>query len=216
MKTRVVRAEAKNTDTDYYLIVDFDERGEYSATVYNSNDKVVWDVDSEAMRELIDDGFLKYKAHQDLDRLTKYLGSRGIIPKHSTIYSERDWEDIRDDLDEQKTSTKTRLKEILRPIVQQILKEAKSPMNLEQPHSNLYIKGWGVDPKGNQRIIVGLPNDKGVSIQTNGNLPETHTIIRGAKRLTSDEISTIGQEITDYVAQYGPASLKSKLKIYKK
>lgn len=110
-------------------------------------------------------------------------------------------------------NTKSRLKEILRPIVQQILKEA---MNLEQPHSNLYIKGWGKDTNGNQRIIVGLPNDKGVSIQTNGNLPETHSIIRGAKKLTDDELSIIGQEITDYVSQYGSASLKSKLKIYKK
>lgn len=110
----------------------------------------------------------------------------------------------------------SKLKEILRPIVQQILKEAKSSMNLEQPHSNLYIKGWGFDKNGNQRIIVGLPNDKGVSIQTNGNLPETHSIIRGAKKLTSNELDKVGWEITDYVSQYGPASLKSKLKIYNK
>ncbi len=110
----------------------------------------------------------------------------------------------------------SKLKEMLRPIVHQILKEAKTSVNLEQPHSNLYIKGWGFDKNGNQRIIVGLPNDKGVSIQTNGNLPETHSIIRGVKKLTPDELSIIGQEITDYVSQYGPASLKSKLKIYKK
>ena len=216
LKQSQIRTEAKNTDTDYYLVVDLDERGEYSATVYNSEDKVVWDVDTGVMGELIDDGFLKYKAHRDLDRLAKYLGDVGIIPKHSTIYSERDWEDVKDDLDERKTSTKTRLKEILRPIVQQILKEAKSSMNLEQPHSNLYIKGWGFDTNGNWRIIVGLPNDRGIAIQTSGKLHKTDSITRGAKKLTDDELSIIGQEITDYVSQYGSASLKSKLKIYKK
>lgn len=214
MKLRCIIKESKNAGTEYYLVVDSDERGEYSATVYDTNDNVVWDVDTDGMRQLIDDGFLKYKAHQDLGRLAVHLGDIGIIPKRSTIYLERDWEDAKDDLDEQKTSTKTRLKEILRPIVRQILKEAKSSMNLEQPHSNLYIKGWGLDGNGNQRIIVGLPNNNGVSIQTNGNLPKTHSIIRGAKKLTASELSAVGREVTAYVSKYGPASLKSKLKTY--
>ena len=79
----------------YYLVVDMDERGEYGATVYNSNDEQVWDVDTDSMRELIEDGFLKYKADEDLERLTKYLSDNNIIPKDASIYSENFYDELK-------------------------------------------------------------------------------------------------------------------------
>lgn len=98
------------------------------------------------------------------------------------------------------------------------LNEAVKGLNLEQPVSNLFIKGWGNDTNGNLRIIVGFPNDKGFPIQTNGNLPETHYILnrKTDKDFTDDELKTIGKEITNYTAKYGGAVTKNKLSIYGK
>lgn len=97
------------------------------------------------------------------------------------------------------------------------LNEAVKGLNLEQPISNLFIKGWGLDKNGNMRIIVGFPNDKGFPIQTNGNLPNTQNIIKSAgKDLSDEDLIQIGTEVTDYVSKYGPATVKSRLKIYKK
>jgi len=91
--TRKILREAKSASMEYYLIVDIDERGEYGATVYDPSDKVIWDVDTETVHELIEDGFLKYKPDQDLGRLSKYLADAGVIPKGSEIYSEEDFQD---------------------------------------------------------------------------------------------------------------------------
>jgi hypothetical protein len=84
--------------TDYYLVVNLDERGEYSADVRNPKDETVYSINSaEHMNELIVDGFLKYKADEDLDRLTMYLMDLEIIPIYSQIYSEQEFDDkIRD------------------------------------------------------------------------------------------------------------------------
>ncbi len=80
-------------NTDFYLVVNLDERGEYSADVRNPKDEVVYSIeDSEQMNSLIQDGFLKYKADEDLNRLTKYLMDLGIIPNNSQIYSEEEFD----------------------------------------------------------------------------------------------------------------------------
>lgn len=95
------------------------------------------------------------------------------------------------------------------------INEAVKGLNLRQPHSNLFIKGWGLDNNGNMCIFVGFPNDKGFAIQTNGNLEETNYIIRRAhKELSEDELDVIGEEITDYVQKYGSKNVKSRLKVY--
>lgn len=97
------------------------------------------------------------------------------------------------------------------------INEAVKGLNLEQPHSNLFIKGWGMDKNGNQVIIVGFPNDRGFSIQTNGTLPETHYIIsRAFKELSEDELDVVGEEITDYVKKHGSSAVKGRLKTYGK
>lgn len=117
-----------------------------------------------------------------------------------------------------KLKLKTLIAQILneskkRPIVSEAIKN----LNIEQPASNLYIKGWGSDSNGNMRIVVGFPNDKGFPIQTNGNLPETHNILTsGVKKLATSDLDVIGDEITDYVRQHGNVGVKSRLKVYKK
>lgn len=142
---------------------------------------------------------------------------------------------------------KSKIKEMLRPIIMEILaerkksipttpalsteylfknifglseKEAKKSireavkgLNQSQPWSNLFIKGWGKDRNGNSSIIIGFPNDKGWSIQTNQNLPKTHSILTSnPAKLTSTDLEDIGEEITDYVDQYGSKDQKSRLK----
>lgn len=80
--------------TEYYLVVNLDERGEYSADVLNPKDEIVFSIPSlEEMNSLIEDGFLKYKADEDLNRLTKYLMSLGVIPNNSQIYSEQEYDE---------------------------------------------------------------------------------------------------------------------------
>ena len=97
-----------------------------------------------------------------------------------------------------------------------LLKEIKK-INFEQPVSNLYIKGWGNDANSNLRIITGFPNDRGFPIQTNGNLPKTHSILRSGHtgNFSQNELETIGLEITSYVMKYGSSNVKSRLTVYK-
>lgn len=97
---------AKHKFTDYYLVVNLDERGDYSATVYDPNDKAVYQIESaDQVREMQDDGFLKYKPDEDLDRLTRYLMDMDIIPNFSQVYSEDEFEDrIRDRYNEEEES----------------------------------------------------------------------------------------------------------------
>lgn len=89
---------ALNKFTDYYLIVNMDERGEYSASVYDPNDKSVFEIENaEQVREMQTDGVIKYKPDEDLDRLTQYLMNLNIIPNGSQIYSEEEFNDsVRD------------------------------------------------------------------------------------------------------------------------
>lgn len=111
-----------------------------------------------------------------------------------------------------------KLKEILTPIIKQIISEIKIKPT-EQPYSNLYINGWGLNTNGNWCIYVSFPNTNAFAIQTNGVLPETDSITsRLGKRgtLNDQQIDIIGKEITDYVKQYGSPMQKNKLRLYSK
>tara|TARA_R110000868_G_scaffold12456_22_gene59621 strand:+ start:1246 stop:1857 length:612 start_codon:yes stop_codon:yes gene_type:complete len=138
MKPKRRIRESQFQDDRYYLTVDIDERGEYGATLYDYNDKQVWDCDTETVYELIEDGYLKYKPDQDLDRLTKYLSSNGTIPKGSTIDDEKEDEDMEENrrMRENKKSKRrvmleNRLRQVIRPIVRSILKESISPQETD-------------------------------------------------------------------------------------
>ena len=89
--------------------------------------------------------------------------------------------------------------------------------NVETSVSNLYLKGVGNDKNGNWRIVVGFPNDRGFSIQTNGVLKNTNNITRKNEKLdklSDNELKIIGKEVTDYVKKYGSSNVKNRLKIY--
>jgi hypothetical protein len=97
---------SKHKFTDYYLVVNLDERGDYSASVYDPNDKSVYEIESaEQVKEMQDDGYLKGKPDEDLDLLTKYLMDTDMIPNGSQVYSEDVFEDkIREQYEEEKLS----------------------------------------------------------------------------------------------------------------
>lgn len=89
--------------------------------------------------------------------------------------------------------------------------------SVELPGTNLWLSGFGIDTNGNSVVKVGFPNDRAFSIQTNGNLPETHNIGRGIDKLDelrSGDLKIIAHEVYDYVSEYGSTKQKSKLKKY--
>jgi hypothetical protein len=79
----------------------------------------------------------------------------------------------------------------------------KEPIAFET--SNLYFNGKGMDVNGNKVVRVSFPNSRAFSIQTNGNLPKTHSMSKGGY----DE-----KEINQYVKEYGSDAQKKKLKCY--
>ena len=68
---------------DYKYYVNLDERGEYYADIRDGQDNTVWEVNTEGMSELIDDGFMNHK--DDLSSLEAYLIEVGIFPKDSGL-----------------------------------------------------------------------------------------------------------------------------------
>jgi hypothetical protein len=106
-------------------------------------------------------------------------------------------------------------------IKEEISVDKSNPKNIETGVSNIFLKGAGYDTNGNMRIVVGLPNDRGISIQTNGNLPKTDSIFssNGGRyvklhKLTDEEIKTIGKEVTQYIQKYGTGNTKKNLSVY--
>jgi antirestriction protein len=88
---------------------------------------------------------------------------------------------------------------------------------IEFQHSNLRIVGTGIDSNGNRIVKVSFPNQKAFSIQSNGNLPETHKLLKNYNKNSNfsiGEIELMEDEITDYVENYGSANQKKSLKIY--
>jgi hypothetical protein len=84
-------------------------------------------------------------------------------------------------------------------------------------HSNIRIVGTGMDTNGNRVVKVSFPNQRPFSIQTNGNLPKTHNLLKGYDKNTNfsvKEIESMEDEILDYVENYGSANQKKSLKVY--
>ncbi len=94
-------------------------------------------------------------------------------------------------------------------------------MSIEFKNSNLYLTGVGMDTNGNRIIKLAIGSNRGFSIQTNGKLPKTHSLISGMKdadlkKLTQAELSTIEKEVAPYIKAYGTDTQKKKLKIFKR
>ena len=86
-------------------------------------------------------------------------------------------------------------------------------------NSNLYFKGFGKDINGNSVIKVYFPNSRAFSIQTNGNLPETHSIkmeYSKIEKVPASDLKVIEKEVTEYIKEYGTDTQKRKLNTYAK
>lgn len=83
------------------------------------------------------------------------------------------------------------------------------------PGSNLYLYGKGKDINGNSVVRVGFPNQRGFSIQTNGDLPKTDSILKGGAKIASlsdSDLKTIGGEVAGYVKENGSDEQKKSLR----
>lgn len=79
------------------------------------------------------------------------------------------------------------------------------------PNSNMLFKGFGKDSNGNSVIKVAFLNKPAFSIQTNGNLPKTHSK-KGS--FTDADLETFEKEVIEYVTKYGSKKQKDQLKVY--
>lgn len=85
--------------------------------------------------------------------------------------------------------------------------------------SNLYLNGDGVDSNGNHVVKVSFPNDRAFSIQTNGVLKDTNSILKSVRKISGisdDDMKLIEREVNEYVRDFGSAKQKKKLHIYNK
>lgn len=94
-------------------------------------------------------------------------------------------------------------------------------MSVALPKSNLYLEGSGLSVNGNKIVKLSIPSiSKGFSIQTNGNLPKTGSILRGLKtakdmeKVSKSDLAIIEKEVVSYIKNYGTAMQKAKLKTY--
>lgn len=84
-------------------------------------------------------------------------------------------------------------------------------------NSNLYLKGFGKDTNGNSVVKLTFPNQRGFSIQTNGNLPATHGILMYGKKLdelTQPEIDLIELESAYYIKNHGSKKQTESLRLH--
>jgi hypothetical protein len=88
---------------------------------------------------------------------------------------------------------------------------------IELNGTNLSLVGRGKDSSGNQTVKLKFPNKKAFSIQTNGNLPKTKSIISGNHRMSSisqSDLEIIKDEVVDYISEDGSMLQKRMLKAY--
>jgi antirestriction protein len=84
-------------------------------------------------------------------------------------------------------------------------------------NSNLYLIGKGRDVNGNKIIKVSFPNQRAFSIQTLGDLPKTHDILRVHDKIediSPNDVKIIEKEVLEYVSEFGSDKQKKSLKKY--
>jgi len=88
------------------------------------------------------------------------------------------------------------------------------------PTSNLYLVASGLDVNGNKVVKLRFPNERAFSIQTNSNLPQTHSILRGLKtpkdmlEVSKSDLAIIDKECVAFIKAHGSPLQKKKLKTY--
>ena len=85
--------------------------------------------------------------------------------------------------------------------------------------SNLYFNSFGKDSNGNSVIKVSFPNSRAFSIQTNGDLPKTHSLKQQYSKienLSDKDLKIVEKEVTDYVKEFGSDTQIKKLNTYAK
>ena len=90
-------------------------------------------------------------------------------------------------------------------------------VEVELPGTNLWIKGWGSDVNGNKVIRLSFPSGRAFSIQMNGTLPKTYSIL-GRKQdggFSDDALAKIKAEVVDYIKNYGSGQQKQKINVYR-
>jgi len=88
--------------------------------------------------------------------------------------------------------------------------------DIEFKHSNLIFYGFKRDLNGNSIVKIGFPNHVAFTIQTNADLPFTHSNrTSNISELNQEKINKIEKEIVKYITIYGSTNQKGKLKIYK-
>lgn len=108
----------------YEFIVNLNERGSFSASVYDSNGKSVYELRGgdelgEEESSLVDDGFLRHM--EDLDGLTEHLQSLSIIPAGSKILPESEFEAALDEyIEEQREANRRALHVVVEPAVSEL------------------------------------------------------------------------------------------------
>lgn len=95
------------------------------------------------------------------------------------------------------------------------LKASGKGREVNLPKTNLYLKGFDMDKNGNSIIKLSYPNSRGFSIQTNQNMPKTHSIkSKGIENLTETDLKTIKKEAIDYITNFGTENQKRGLRAY--
>jgi hypothetical protein len=94
----------------------------------------------------------------------------------------------------------------------------KAKKGVKLPYSNFILLGSGHDVNGNKIVKLQVEgNSRGFSIQTNGNLPKTHSILHGLKSakdmqtLSMAALDNISKEVCDYIEKHGSANQKKGL-----
>jgi hypothetical protein len=87
--------------------------------------------------------------------------------------------------------------------------------------SNMWLKKIGRDTNGNKTITIGLPNDRGTSVQmSKAAFPQGDSILRGITNLKEfvelpeAQQETFFKEIVDYINNHGSSKLKGSLKVF--
>ncbi|NRA76879.1 MAG: hypothetical protein HRU18_01615 [Pseudoalteromonas sp.] len=95
------------------------------------------------------------------------------------------------------------------------LNEAKT---VEIPSTAIELSKIAMDANGNKTAYFIRKGKKG-KIQTNGNMPKTHSMglhksVAQLKKLSDDELKTIGQEIEAYYKEIGEGKIDKKTKTH--